>query len=187
MRHHLLIAAGIILSAGCSAQEAQSGALKDLKWGMTSAQVIQTLDGRARAQTGRYDENGELGVVSVEDFNGHAKPVDFFFRDGGLVSFRMEYEDGFQACNAMRPQLDAFFGGSFYTSGGPGEGWVNSVWYSPGLSGQVQLMSQGEDAESTCRLTFMDEMAPNARDAQGLTRNEGNPTPRPDYTPYRPD
>lgn len=183
---HLLIAAGVVLGAGCTAPEAHSGALKDLKWGMTSAQVVQALDGRARVQRGSYDENGELGAVSVEDFNGVSRPVDFFFRDGGLVSFRLTYEDGFAACNAMRPQLDAFFGGAFYTSGGPGEGWVNSVWYSAGLPGQVQLMSQGEDADSTCRLTFMDEMAPNARDAQGLTRNEGDPTPRPDYQPYRP-
>lgn len=176
----------IVIGAGCTARKAESGTLENIAWGMTPAKVVETLDGRAKVQSGRSDENGDLGAVSVEVFSGAQVPVDFFFRDGGLVSYRITYDGGFDACNALRPRLDGFFGRSFYKSGGPGDGWVNSVWYVPALSGQVQLMSQGEDSDSSCRLTFMDEMAPNARDAQGLTRHEGNPTPRPDYAPYRP-
>lgn len=183
---HLLIAAAVVAGTGCAAPEAESGTLKDLKWGMTSTQVIQTLNGRARAQTGLPDENGQLGVASVEDVNGQTMPVGFFFRDGKLVSYRIEFEEGYEPCQARRSQLDARYGAPFYTSGGPGSGWTNSVWYEPGLPGQVQLLAIGDEADASCRLTFMDEMAPNARDAQGLTRHQGNPTPRANYRPYRP-
>jgi len=181
-----LIAAGIAFIAGCAAQEAEGGTLRDLKWGMTSAEVIRTLDGRARAQTGLPDENGQLGVVSVEDVNGRTMPVGFFFRDEKLVSYRVEFEDGYEQCQARRSELDGLYGDSFYKSGGLGSGWTNSVWYVPEITGQVQLLAIGDEADASCRLTFMDEMAPNARDAQGLTRHEGKPTPRPDYRPYRP-
>lgn len=183
---HVLIAAGIVFIAGCAAQEAESGTLKNVKWGMTSTEVIRALDGRARAQTGLPDENGQLGVVSVEDVNGQTMPVGFFFRDGKLVSYRVEFEDGYEQCQAKRSELDGLYGDSFYKSGGPDSGWTNSVWYEPALPGQVQLLAIGDQADASCRLTFMDEMAPNARDAQGLTRHQGAPTPRPDYRPYRP-
>jgi hypothetical protein len=159
------------------------------KWGMTPAEVVKAVGGSAKLSKGTGGAaNGGTEVVSAEVIEGLTRTLEFQFdyNTKKLAAYHVLFPGGLQPCETMRKQLDGRYGKPFYTSGGPADGWINSVWYDAKLPGQVELFSQGEGADATCRLTFMDEMAANARGADGKTRHEGNPTPRPEYKPYRP-
>jgi hypothetical protein len=201
MKSMILSAAALTLAAVTAcAEPATSSAsapavkgLQGLKWGMSAAQVVKTLSGNAKVFTGKDTNSfigsaGLLGATSVEVVEGKPMPIDFYFtrQNRGLVEFDIKVPGGYQPCEALRATLDARHGRPFFTSGGAGHTWKGSQWYVPSLPGQVELLSIGDDGEALCHLSYMDEMGAGARDAKGLTRNEGKATPRPDYKPYRP-
>jgi|GEM_PF-1779088 len=159
------------------------------KWGMTPAEVVKAVGGGAKLSKGTGGAaSGSTDVVSAEAIEGLTRTFEYQFdyNTKKLAAYHVLFPGSLPSCQALRKKLDARYGQPFYTSGGIGQGWINSVWYDAALPGQIELFSQGEEGDVTCRLTFMDEMAANARAADGRTRHEGNPTPRPEYKPYRP-